>query len=276
MIVYDSIRFTYVHSIMAKKKEELMDGQNDVPEMLTWTPELVEKFWDGFSKTRLVEMSFSLLAGRSLIIAVDHLLPPDGRILDYGAGNGHLIKLMSDRNLQAAAYEPSKSRAQDLISSLESAPGFIGVIDENAQDSFDVIIMAEVIEHILDDNLDASLKRVASLTEPGGTLIVTTPNNEDLDLGMSYCPVSNVLFHRWQHMRSFNKESLPDLLSKYGFDEVATHQVAFDEEYYVPTDPIWGGTEKGTDLPSYIKELRQNRPVWIGAGNNLLYIGRRR
>ena len=88
------------------------------PERLKWTPELVARYWDGFSQTRLVEYSFSRQVGRSLLVAVDHLLPRDGRVLDFGAGDGHLVRLMSERGLKVAAYEPSAGRLDTLRAQL--------------------------------------------------------------------------------------------------------------------------------------------------------------
>jgi hypothetical protein len=46
------------------------------PIRLKWTPELANRFCEGFSHTRPVELSFSKLAGRSLAIAIDHYLGP--------------------------------------------------------------------------------------------------------------------------------------------------------------------------------------------------------
>jgi 2-polyprenyl-3-methyl-5-hydroxy-6-metoxy-1,4-benzoquinol methylase len=197
------------------------------PGRLQWTPELVNRFWDAFAQTRLVAFSFSKQGGRSLIIAVDHLLPRDGKILDFGAGNGHLIQLMSERGLKAAAYEPSENRMEYLRNTLSDCAGFLGVISDNDWDLFDAVIAAEVLEHILDELLDKTLGRLSNLTKPGGIVIITTPNNEDLELGMAYCPVSNLLFHRWQHVRSFTRETLCTLMDRFGFDEIATHQLSF-------------------------------------------------
>lgn len=246
------------------------------PQRMRWTPELVERFWTGFAQTRLVEMSFSRQAGRSLVLAIEHLLPRDGRVLDFGAGDGYLIRLLCERGHRAAAYEPSEGRSENLAKLLKDSPGFLGVANASSTESFETVVMAEVIEHILDEQLDATLTRIAQLTMPAGLLVVTTPNNEDLELGMAYCPMSNMLFHRWQHVRSFTAASLAELLARYGFDEIVTHCVEFNDALFVPSDPLWGGAAVGDALPSHIVELRANRPAMVGAQSNLLYVGVRR
>jgi len=235
----------------------------------------MEQFWDGIARTRLIELNFSRLGGKALIAAIAHLLPKDGRILDFGAGDGDLIEHMCARGLRVAAYEPSKGRSQNLEKRLAGYPGFLRTVNaESTDESFDVVMLVEVIEHILEEQLDSTLHLLARFTRPGGTVIVSTPNNEDLDLGMAYCPVSNTLFHRWQHVRSFTRETLAAMLARYGFEEIATHQLEYRDELYLPYDDIWGSLE-ATMLPPHILELRANQSTYVGAGTGLVYIGRR-
>ena len=252
------------------------DANNAPPRRIRWTPALVERFWQGFSQTRLVEHSFSRQGGRSLIVAVDHLLPRSGEVLDYGAGDGDLVQMMCERGLKVSAYEPSEKRSETLRNRLQKYTDFLGTIKPETKKCFDVVIAAEIIEHVLDEQIDICLRRIHSFVRPGGLLIVTAPNNEDLDLGMAYCPVSNTLFHRWQHVRSFTDRSLADLVSQYGFEEIASHHVEFNDALFVPYDPLWGDDTDKHNMPSHIVELRANRPVKMGAENNLLYIGRRK
>jgi hypothetical protein len=104
---------------------------------------------------------------------------------------------------------------------------------------------------------------------------VTTPNNEDLELGMAYCPVSNTLFHRWQHVRSFTGESLSCLLSRHGISPIVVHRVEFRAALFEPFDPRWGGQEFITESPSHLVALRADIPIRMGSEANLLFIGRK-
>lgn len=256
----------------AEPREQSPEG----PRRLQWTPELVGRFWNGVSRSRLNDLSFSKQGGRGLVVAIDHLLPRDGRIVDFGAGDGDLIRHLTERGLKVAAYEPSKERREHLAKQLADCPSFLGVIGGRGRTRFDVAIMAEVVEHILDEELVETLRRLASWVKPGGALVVTTPKDEDLELGMAYCPVSNTLFHRWQHVRSFSRESLCALLDRFGFDEVATHYVSFEDRLYVPWDDLWGEPEAAGDLPDYMLKLRRDEPARIGSETNLLFVGRKR
>lgn len=243
-----------------------------VPQRLEWTPELVERFWDGVWTTRLKEFSFARQAGRALAVVVDHLLEPGTRVLDFGAGPGDLVQLLLERGFDVAGHDPSPAARASLVRRFSAHPGFVGSLGPDEQQTFDVVIMAEVIEHVLDAELDATLARVARFTAPGGHVVVTTPNNEDLELGMCVDPLANVVFHRWQHVRSFTRDSLAAAMAAVGFEAVATHELELSEHLYVPYDRLWGDP---AGAPSHLRAIRENQPCAVGGQQNLVYLGRR-
>jgi len=258
------------------------EEQNKKPEVkgstikrLVWTPELVAQFWAGIAQTRLTEFDFARQGGKSVIIAVEHHLPKTGRILDFGAGNGELVALLLERGYQVAACEPSTGRTCEWLDHLGAREGFLGVVGADSKEQFDVVLMTEVIEHILDHELDHTLRRVCGLVKDSGLLIVTTPNNEDLELGMAYCPLSNSLFHRWQHVRSFTADSLSKLLSQYGIAPVVVHQLELRPDLYERFDRHWGGKHFVPEVPSHLTAIRNDVPVRNGSESNLLFIGKR-
>ena len=75
----------------------------------------------------------------------------------------------------------------------------------------------EVVEHLYDDDLHICLQNIRRLLVPGGLLIVTTPNSEDMSLSMIPSPESGQLFHRWQHVRVWTKETLVQSLAGQGY-----------------------------------------------------------
>jgi hypothetical protein len=72
-----------------------------------------------------------------------------------------------------------------------------------------------VVERLYDEALAATLRNCRALLRPGGRLFITTPNDERLEDSIVYCPVSNVTFHRWQHVRSWNSTTLPAALRQH-------------------------------------------------------------
>lgn len=250
--------------------------QAAVPQRLQWTPELVERFWDGIRQSRLTEFSFSRQAGKALVLSIEHLLARRGTALDFGAGDGDLVALLLERGYHVAAHEPSEIRQKALAERFGRHSNFAGIVGSAERRTFQTVLLCEVIEHILDEDFDGVMGRVSALTTPGGRIVVTTPNNEDLELGMCYDPLTNIMFHRWQHVRSFTARSLAQTLERYGFEELVTHQIGLDNNLFVPFDRLWGGASPEVDLPSYIAQIRSNLPTTVGTENNLVYIGTKR
>jgi 2-polyprenyl-3-methyl-5-hydroxy-6-metoxy-1,4-benzoquinol methylase len=184
---------------------------------LVWTDELIRRFWDGFSHTHLENLSFGKLAGPQFLEFIREYLPAGGEICDYGAGSGHLAELLIKAGFATAIYEPSPGRAEALQRRLSPYGSFTGVVGSEDRRQFDLLIMAEVIEHLPGHVLDQTLERIRGLLRPGGTLIVTTPNNENLGDAQVFCPVCQQTFHPWQHVRNFTHESLEKQLNEYGF-----------------------------------------------------------
>jgi len=100
-----------------------------------------------------------------------------GRILDYGAGVGQLT-----RRLLALERFDSVS-ATDIMAMPPDLGGKAAWIEQDLNlpisghhEAFDVVVAAEVIEHL--ENPRFMLREIVRLLRPGGTAIVTTPNNE--------------------------------------------------------------------------------------------------
>ncbi|HJW27348.1 MAG TPA: hypothetical protein VJ576_20825 [Rhodocyclaceae bacterium] len=70
-----------------------------------WDRPLVNRFWNGVSPPRLEEISFAKQAGNKLIEAIAEYLPPGTRCLDFGAGNGELVRIL----LISSASPPATS-----------------------------------------------------------------------------------------------------------------------------------------------------------------------
>ncbi|UCH36063.1 MAG: class I SAM-dependent methyltransferase, partial [Armatimonadota bacterium] len=83
--------------------------------------------------------------------------------------------------------------------------------------AFDCVLLFEVVEHLKDEHLAGMLTEVARVLRPGGTLVVTTPNDEDLALATRFCPDCGAVYHEWQHIRTWSVSSLDRTVQPYGF-----------------------------------------------------------
>jgi hypothetical protein len=76
----------------------------------------------------------------------------------------------------------------------------------------------ETIEHLTEEAFDSAFKEIGRIMKQGASLIVTTRNNENLDLTGICCPECGAIFHRVQHIRSFTSALLKNLVESYGFE----------------------------------------------------------
>lgn len=251
----------------------LLGAEPGVPKPMQWTPETVGDFWTAFSRTRLTELSFARRAAKPLLLAIGHHLQPGARCLDFGAGSGHLIDALLDAGLQAAAFEPAAGRRETIRAQFVGRPGFLGVVGLEQDGDYDVVFATEVVEHILEQQFDATLAAIARFLAPSGLLVLTTPHNEDLDLSSCICPNCGTLFHRWQHVRSFTPASLEAVLRRHGVEPVVTHILDFNAANYADLARLDAGDPPET-IPQHLRALRADEPIRIGAETSILFLGR--
>jgi 2-polyprenyl-3-methyl-5-hydroxy-6-metoxy-1,4-benzoquinol methylase len=189
---------------------------------VVWTPEKIAATWDFFSKGHPEsDFYFSSLAGHWIVKRLDRDLGVRGkRILDFGCGRGDLLAQFFARGIAAEGLEFSEESARVTSERFANEPLFGGVAvgsETLASGSFDVVLLVEVIEHLLDAQLTPTLAEVRRLLSPGGKVVVTCPNGEDLDMDSLRCPDCGAAFHRWQHLRSLDSRSIAALFEEHGF-----------------------------------------------------------
>ncbi|MBD0264317.1 MAG: methyltransferase domain-containing protein [Tolypothrix sp. Co-bin9] len=145
-----------------------------------------------------------------------------GDILDFGAGMGHLV-----RRLQALSHFTSLT-AIDLMPrpvSIDESVSWLSWDLNEAVDmpnrTFDVIVSAEVIEHL--ENPRAVAREWFRLLRPGGTLIFSTPNNESwrsliaLLLRGHFVYFSDTCYPA--HITALVRKDIERILSEAGFSQ---------------------------------------------------------
>jgi 2-polyprenyl-3-methyl-5-hydroxy-6-metoxy-1,4-benzoquinol methylase len=149
-----------------------------------------------------------------------------GRALDYGAGIGNFTSKL------AASGRFKQIEGADILPRPQNLPGAIGWyrLDLNNADaipaaSFDVVIAAEVIEHL--ENPRKVAREWFQILKPGGGLILSTPNNESIRSLMAlmvrghYVAFLDSCYPA--HITALLRKDLVRILTEAGFSDVRFH-----------------------------------------------------
>jgi SAM-dependent methyltransferase len=102
--------------------------------------------------------------------------PKDARILELGAGTGHNLAMLSRfGQVEASELDPV---ARELASERLGRPVVEAALPDLSMfpaDSYDLIALLDVLEHVTDDN--GSLAAIRERLKPGGALLLTVPIN---------------------------------------------------------------------------------------------------
>lgn len=142
--------------------------------------------------------------------------PANGRsLLDVGAYIGVFVEVAAAAGWQATGVEPSSWAAEEarrhglqVIAGTQNAPELDG-------QTFDVITMWDVIEHVSDPS--AEMAKAYQLLKPGGWLVAHTMDIDSL--------TAKLMGNRWpwlmdMHLHYFSQKSIAKMLQKNGFEVV--------------------------------------------------------
>ena len=112
----------------------------------------------------------------------------DGRVLDYGCGDGSFLSMLSDGDVRprhCVGAELHASLVDDCRRRLGARENLdfvlVGELDADAhRGAFDLVVCMEVLEHVIDPA--AVVERLARLLAPGGRLLVSVPVETGLPL----------------------------------------------------------------------------------------------
>lgn len=159
-------------------------------------------------------------------------LKDGNKVLEAGCGNGYYLSLLNrlDVKLDLAGIDIDKSALKDAAKFIADKKVKLVLADASgipfADNSFDRVVMSEVIEHVADER--KSLKEVYRVLKKGGILTLTTCS---IDYPFLWDPVNWILQHFFkthikkgfwagiwnQHTRLYKEEQIAKLLKETGF-----------------------------------------------------------
>ncbi len=135
-------------------------------------------------------------------------IPPDcGRLLDVGCGDGRVSRQLGERQtLTIVAFDLStvalvNAGGLKCGGSADQLP----FIDQ----SFDLVLSTEILEHIPEAIYPQVLGELARVSRR--YILVTVPNEEDLNESTARCGSCGASFHVWGHLRSYRLRMLKTL-----------------------------------------------------------------
>jgi len=144
---------------------------------------------------------------RGQIAATVALVPSDIECaLDVGAGDGRISACLADRCRVVAVDYAGPSRGTNdhvRVRGDSSALPFRTA-------SFDLVMCCEVLEHLDDTQLDATVRDLTRVARR--YLLVSVPYRERLANSRTRCPRCHAVFHVWGHVRRFSGGSLDSLV----------------------------------------------------------------
>ena len=170
-------------------------------------------------------------AGRKLVASYDRLLRrlaarrQDGRLLEVGCGQGQFLERARAHGwdvLGVEVVEPVAERARQ-----RGLEVFIGTLEQAAlaPASFDVVVMLEVIEHVVDPV--ALLREVARVLRPRGVAALGTGNAESWVARLRGADWPYYRFGGHLHIRFYSPESAAALARAAGFTSVTCRTSGF-------------------------------------------------
>ncbi len=155
---------------------------------------------------------------------ISEMIPYGARVLDVGCGTGSITSFIQhNRKADIVGIEPHPQRAQAARElGLEVRQGELTNALLTELGTFDVILFADVLEHLI--NPGAILETVRDGLRPGGTVVASVPNvahwSIRLDLLRGRFNYQSIGLMDATHLRWFTALSLRRLFEMSGFEVV--------------------------------------------------------
>lgn len=173
---------------------------------------------------------------RFQLAAIRQHCPAAKKLLDVGAGPGYFCRIAMDEGWQAQAVESAPPAEE--AGAREFGVHYV-TLEDIAPASVDAVACHHVLEHIEDPA--GFLRALHSKLRPGGILVVHVPHREPLTFALRnlFRRLSGngvTLSHLYypEHISGFSAQSLPRILSRFGFETLGVRTVAMWSGYYDP------------------------------------------
>ena len=163
-------------------------------------------------------------AWASLLETVGALRPaPGGRWLDVGFGSGALMTTAAEFGYEVAGID-LRAESVRLLREAGFDAQAVALDDYRATAPFDVVSMADVLEHMPFPR--RALRRAGELLRTGGLLVLSMPNADAFVWQHATRQGANPYWGEIEHYHNFGRKRLIALLEECGF-ELVRYGVSF-------------------------------------------------
>lgn len=179
------------------------------------------------SKRSLFEKMYQLIKTYSLnkkVSLLHSFHPEKGTLLDIGSGTGDFLITAKKTGWQITGIEPNE-KAKTIA--LSKGVTFVDNLENIPNQTFDVITMWHVLEHVPD--LENQIKTLKRLLKPNGTIIIAVPNYKSYDA--KYYGAFWAAYDVPRHLWHFSKTAIEKLFAKENLKLIKVLPMLFDSFY---------------------------------------------
>lgn len=148
-------------------------------------------------------------------------------LLDIGCATGIFINYCSKKGFQVTGVEPNETARAFAVEKLKLNVHNLDYLDKVQNQSFDIITMWHVLEHVHD--LNGRLNNIYNILKDNGTAFIALPNHASYDA--SYYKQYWAAYDVPRHLYHFDCEAFKQLCIMHNFKIVAKIPMLFDSFY---------------------------------------------
>jgi 2-polyprenyl-3-methyl-5-hydroxy-6-metoxy-1,4-benzoquinol methylase len=189
-------------------------------------------------------------------------------LLDFGCGTGDFLKVCQKDSWIITGIEPNENARNIANQKLSNKVFDVAQLSQFKNNSFDVITLWHVLEHL--PNYEEDLKTLKNLLKPEGVLVIAVPNFKCWDAKhyQSFWAAWDVPRHLWH----FSQDAISKLMGYLNMKVTQIEPMYFDAFYVSLLSENYKGV-KYPYLKSLIVGLRSNMSAWrTGEYSSLIYV----
>ena len=163
---------------------------------------------------------------KQVLETILNIIPNDvSTILDVGCGDGYITNPLSEQ------YEVTGMDISEEALKYLKCDGVVGDITNIPfeENTFDIVIINDVLEHIEDAQYKKALSELMRVTKK--YVIVTVPNEEDIENKSIVCSHCKEIYHINWHQRTYNREKISNLFKD---NNIEAHAIFYSGDVTLP------------------------------------------